>query len=326
MSNQQKPPRKHHYLPRFYLAGFASHSTLWVYEKGRLVRGSKPEAEGCQKDFYAFEENGIKNFKFEKWFADLEHTLAQVIRDVTSSKREPTEEERTRLALFMGTMYTRTPLGRRLSDEKFGPATSRVMKEVAADPDEFRKHYFSMDTDSPDPEIAEEVRQGILAGRSDALEELPEFKLESIIEVGESVAKVLLQMGWRFVYAPDSHQFITSDNPLVCEVSEPGSKEIHFRCGVNLPNAAVWFPLTQNICILMQKGLKPGLATAPGATIRGMNKRIMVAPTAASMPESNRRVSKERSTVTAARSPSRASTLGTREREFDSVAIPKIRR
>jgi hypothetical protein len=69
-----KPPRKHHYIPRFYLAGFASPGPkprLWVYEKGRDPRKSTPKLEGCQRDFYTFEENGEKNFEFEQFGADL---------------------------------------------------------------------------------------------------------------------------------------------------------------------------------------------------------------------------------------------------------------
>src|SRR6266851_10448708 len=39
--------------------------------------------------------------------------------ELVSSKREPTGTEKTCLAVFMGTMYTRTPLGRQLGDERF---------------------------------------------------------------------------------------------------------------------------------------------------------------------------------------------------------------
>jgi hypothetical protein len=65
-----KPSRKHHYIPRFYVAGFASvgpKPRLWVYEKGRDPRKSTPKLEGCQRDFYTREENGEKHFAFEDW-------------------------------------------------------------------------------------------------------------------------------------------------------------------------------------------------------------------------------------------------------------------
>src|SRR6267378_4074242 len=122
MSNSAKPPRKHHYVSRFYLEGFCAPASaktngkrlLWVYEQRREPRCSVPGAEGWQRDFYSFEENDTKNVDTERWFAGLETRIAPLIADIVSCKRQPTEAERTCLAVFMGTMYTRTPLGRQL--------------------------------------------------------------------------------------------------------------------------------------------------------------------------------------------------------------------
>ena len=63
-------------------------------------------------------------------------------------------------------MCTRAPLGRQLGDERFGPATSQMLKRVAANPIEFREIYFSMDPrfrDREDEERIEQVRQDILS-------------------------------------------------------------------------------------------------------------------------------------------------------------------
>ena len=90
---------------------------LWVYEKGHEPRRSIPEA--YQKDFYSFDKNGTRNVDTERWSAQLEKRIAQLITELVSSKREPTGAEKTCLAVFMGTMYTRTPLGRQLGDERF---------------------------------------------------------------------------------------------------------------------------------------------------------------------------------------------------------------
>jgi hypothetical protein len=251
-------------------------SVLWVYEKGKQIRRSRPELEACEKDFYSFEDNGSRNVEVEEWFSRLEDKIAPIISDLAVARREPTPDEEAWLALFMGTMYTRTPLGRRLSDEKFGPATAQMLKEAAGDPEKFREAYLSVDTGFPDEETAEQVRQDILSGRGEALGSRDDFKLASIIEVGKTVADVLLTMGWRFVYAPDGQRFITSDNPFVSEVSEPGSNRIHFRVGANIPNAGVWFPLTQNLSLMMQKSLTPGVTTVSSSLAREMNKRVMI--------------------------------------------------
>lgn len=70
------------------------------------------------KEFYSIDENGARNVETERWFAQLENRIAPLITELVSSRREPTEAEKTRLAVFMGTMCTRTPLARQLGDER----------------------------------------------------------------------------------------------------------------------------------------------------------------------------------------------------------------
>jgi len=84
-----------------------------------------------------------------------------------------------------------------------------MLKRVAADAIEFRELYFSMDPRFRDWEhekTIDEVWQGILSGKTDALEAGDHFRLASIIEVGITVGEVLCEMGWRFIYAPDGHR------------------------------------------------------------------------------------------------------------------------
>jgi hypothetical protein len=249
---------------------------LWVYEKGRLPRCSVPEAEAFRNDFYSFEENGERNTEVEAWFGQLEKQVAPIIGDLKTSKREPSPQERGCLATFMGTMYTRTPLGRQLSEERFGPATLRMLKNAAADALEFRRLYESVDAGPADEQTVEQVRQDVLLGRSDALEARADFRLASVIQTGLVVARILLEMGWQFIHAPQGHLFITSDNPFVSESSVPGSRAIHFRTGVNYPNTAAWFPLTRDVCLLMKRDLISGTASTPANTARAINKRIMI--------------------------------------------------
>lgn len=273
-------PRKHHYVPRFYLANFSTverkKQRIWVYEKGREPRKSTPGLEGCRKDFYAFEENGQKNTEVETWFSNLEGAVAPLIADLVRTKREPTPKERLRLSVFMGTLYTRTPIGRQLDERLFAPAVTTRIKNAANDPEEFYKLYAEFNTQPSSPDEVEETRQDVLSGRSDELEASEPFRLASMIQVGIQYGEILYGMDWQFIHAPDGQMFITSDNPVTCEVADPHNpRALHFRSGPNLPNAAVWFPLTSRACLLMHRGLVPGFGTAPGAAIREINKRLM---------------------------------------------------
>src|SRR6266550_3785293 len=101
------------------------------------------------------------------------------------------------------------PWGDNSATSVFRPATSQMLKRVAADAIEFRELYFSMDPRFRDWEhekTIDQVWQGILSGKTDALEAGDHFRLASIIEVGITVGEVLCEMGWRFIYAPDGHR------------------------------------------------------------------------------------------------------------------------
>src|ERR1700693_1087450 len=99
----------------------------------------------------------------------------------------------------MGTLYTRTPLGRRLDDRIFGPAVTKRIKSVANDPDAFYKLYAEFDTEPFSQEVAEQARQEVLSGKSDELEASDSFRLASMIQVGIQYGKVLSEMDWQFI-------------------------------------------------------------------------------------------------------------------------------
>jgi Protein of unknown function (DUF4238) len=274
-------PRKHHYVPRFYLANFSSlegkKHRLWVYEKGREPRKSTPTLEGCRKDFYAFVENGQRNTEVEAWLSKLEAAVAPLIADLAQGKRGPSPNERIRLAVFMGTLFTRTPFGRQMDESLFAPAVTKRIKSLANDPEAFYKLYAEFNAEPSSRELAEQARQEVLSGKSDELEEDEPFRLASIIHVGIQYGEVLSEMDWQFIHSPEDQLFITSDNPVICEMGDPNDpRRVHLRSGPNHPNAAAWLPLTSRVCLLMHRGLVPGVATAPAKAVREINKRTMM--------------------------------------------------
>jgi hypothetical protein len=98
-----------------------------------------------------------------------------------------------------------------------------------------------------------------------------------MIQVGIQYGEVLSQMDWQFIHSPEDQLFITSDNPVICEMGDPlNPRAVHLRSGPNHPNAAAWLPLTSRVCLLMHRGLVPGVATAPAKAVREINKRIMM--------------------------------------------------
>lgn len=278
-------PRLHHYVPRFYLKGFADPSILkrenkeaiWIYEKGKEPRRSAPEKEARERDFYSWVAGDTRNLDVEHWFGNLENQIAPIITSLSEAPREVASSEKELLALFIGTMQQRTPAARWLAENRMDPLISKLMKETAADPVTFRSF---VEENRPFPEEGEafdleEIRQDILAGRGDVIAENPEHKLLSIIEVGKMVAKVLLEMNWQTIYSEDQDHFLTSDDPVISFVVD-ASEKLQLRAGVGTPGVDVWFPLSHTICLRMNKDCEAGLGRWLSAGIRMINKLLII--------------------------------------------------
>jgi hypothetical protein len=69
--------------------------------------------------------------------------------------------------------------------------TTRQLMRAASDPDAFYKLYESIETSFPGKEAAEQARQDVLAGKGEELERQRDFRLASMLQVGNDVAEVL---------------------------------------------------------------------------------------------------------------------------------------
>jgi hypothetical protein len=251
-------PRLQHYVPRFYLSGFADPDILrtekkeviWVYERGKQPRRSSPKSEARERDFYTYVNNGSRNADVEKRLAYLEQQVAPILARLAKDRRLIADSEKEWLALFIGTMQMRTPSGRYLSEARINPLVTQMMKEAAADPAKFRS--FIEDTcELPRDEDfdLEKVRHDLLAGHGEALFARQDLNLLGIIEVGTLVAQVLLEMNWQTIYTDDDSPFLTSDDPVTTFVVNEQTNRLHLRMGVGSPGVNVWFPLCRSLCL-----------------------------------------------------------------------------
>lgn len=278
-------PRMQHYIPRFYLSGFADpnildtegREVLWVYERGKQIRRSSPTNEARQRDYYSLVAEGCRNVEVETWLGNLENEVAPIIADLVRDRRHVTEREKQTLALFIGIMQERTPAGRWFAENKVGPLTNQIIKEAAGDPEKFRS-FIEDNYRLPEEEGVdlEEVRRDILAGRGEQLSALQDFKLTSIIEVGKMVADVLLGMNWQTIHSEEQEPFLTSDDPVVRHVLDERSNRLHFRMGVASHGVNVWFPLCRTACVRITRESEDGVGRWVPAGIRYLNKMVIM--------------------------------------------------
>ena len=122
-----KPPRRHHYTPVFYLKRFAdADGRLHIVSRDTGKRWtSNPENTGLEKDFYTLEDmpEGEDQYFIEKSFAEFEGKAASVLDEIIDSRAIPKDKDRfdiLRPPGFFG------PAFRLLNTDATIPLSSRV--------------------------------------------------------------------------------------------------------------------------------------------------------------------------------------------------------
>jgi hypothetical protein len=67
---KNKPPRRHHYIPQWYQAGFADNEgLLWVYDRQtQRFRQDIPKNICCERDLYTIDPAGRRDRRIETEF------------------------------------------------------------------------------------------------------------------------------------------------------------------------------------------------------------------------------------------------------------------
>src|SRR5258708_28885892 len=106
---------RHHFVPTFYLRGFAESAdddVVWVYSKDSdKLFCDKPENIGLEKHYHTFQQlDGTKNTNtIEDYFCHVwEGPTAKIIESIKGGSL-PTGDDRAFFASFLGLSFTRSP-------------------------------------------------------------------------------------------------------------------------------------------------------------------------------------------------------------------------
>lgn len=213
-------PVVHHYVPRFLLRRFADPKTgqVWVYEKGAgRVWQCNPENVAAERRYYAFTgERGEPDNTVEDAFSKLEGQVAPIIDRFDRDKAMPTTAERQILAEFIALSLLRVPSFRKPVERFHGEIAEKLSLMMAHHKEAFERTVREVEQKTGQkPNVsAEDLRQAILSKKF-KYEGSPFASLEMMLEVSPKIARIIHQMRWQLLHAPDGVSFITSDRPVV---------------------------------------------------------------------------------------------------------------
>lgn len=210
-------PRRHHFVPRFYLEGFCAEDSraLAVYDRVRnAYRAQRPSEVAHRRDYYAYEdEQGNRFFDIEAALGELETAASHSMRRVDNGD-ELTDDDRMALATYVAFQYTRTPAYAAWLGAFRAHGAGREEVETLPEP--------------PDPAVGRVEAIGAM------LRHAPRF------------AHVFLRLNWT-IWRRESERtsFVTSDSP-VCRVWRDQPEEhVYAGAGFLSPEVITILPLSQ---------------------------------------------------------------------------------
>lgn len=244
---KQTRAKGQHYVPRFYLSHFAdTDGFVHTYDKQEgICRGAKPEDTGKEGNFYSFDgPDGEHWDELETTLSQIESLAAPVHARLVAGSI-PTDGDRDAYALFLATLYMRTPAMVNAMAGFYGDLaqiTSMIAEDNPLDPAAFVQEYEAKIGRSIEPDERQRI-VAMLGNKQNITMNVDRRVGLNAIKSAPEVANLLRQMSWLVLDVHDGN-LITSDNPVV-RVSPPETRNspygdggfLHKRMFVTVPLA-----------------------------------------------------------------------------------------
>lgn len=233
----ESPPRRHHYVPAFYLAQFTLEgnrdSRLFVFDQSRVKSWpSTPDGAAHKRDFYAVDLGPDTHpATFEaKVMSEIDGKFSSVVRKTTSEKRIPKGEDLVTLLNFVASSMARTPRIRKLVDQVYGHVANEHMKALISTEEGWNTFLAlspGVRTEFSNEEL-ERYRQAILDDSFDIAVDSTSDKLhyntwqvQELINLVDGALPLLAERNWSLGVAIDqTPDLVCSDTPVSLAINK----------------------------------------------------------------------------------------------------------
>lgn len=268
-------PRKHHYLPQFYLEGFkispqkGKKPHIWQIEKGGNQKHYSPSIKdtGCIKDFHTLDHNDHEpdHKTIETQLSKIEGEQSELVHYITDNKNIDSSRI-GELAEFISFMRHRVPtfaLHVETSHRKIVLDSFKIMHQAGMFgtlPDELRKTFETNGIDNG---------LNITISNWKIVQQMLQTGLSS-----ENI-NILSQFNYQIYYTENLDTFVTCDNPVA--LYHPNYDDIKpYGVGLGIKGVEVTFPLSSNILIAAGFHLKPGVYLVNHDQLYEFNRRTII--------------------------------------------------
>jgi len=213
-------PRRHHYVPAFYLAGFSDtqrmDGDLWVLDKKELSQfRTTARNAAVERDFYRV-DSGDDPSAVERALSEIESEAARILRTIVRSRSLPKGEDLERLLLFVAFMYARVPGRRLLFAESMEKLTKQTLQLIFESEERYEAVRKRMEHDGVTfGDISfKQLREFVYSDRL-SVEPTRDTYLAQMLREARVLFPLLIKRSWYLlVVEEDAGDLVCSDCPV----------------------------------------------------------------------------------------------------------------
>ena len=268
-------PRKHHYLPQFYLEAFkifpqkGKKPHIWQIEKEGEQKHYSPAVEdtGCIRDFHTIDHNEQEpdHKIIESMLSQIEGKQAELVQLIIATK-EVSNSQIIELSEFISLMRYRIPA--------FAAHVEASHKAEVLDA--FKIMYKSGKLGEPPIALKNEFES---KGIDEAINiEISNWKIvEQMFKVALSNENISLlsQLNYQVFYSKEPDAFISSDNPVALYHQNYNLLK-PYGVGLGIKGVELTIPLSHDTFLKAGHHLKPGTFVASSEQVNEFNRRTII--------------------------------------------------
>lgn len=217
-------PKRHHYVPQFYLRGFTGKKDQLLVTDRRKDETFRtaPDNVASQKHFNRIAVEGMHPNAVEKALAEFESEVAPALERIKEAKSLAMEEDKALLLNLLAAVALRNPWRRKEIGKIIDLAARRLLADKFATKEKWQRAVAEMKADGVWDEKAgvtfEDMQQAVKSLKVDAPKEL---SIAIEIDQHDRLAELLWKRKWQLLKAADSSGgFVTTDDPVCLRWSD----------------------------------------------------------------------------------------------------------
>lgn len=263
-------PKRHHYLPVAYLAGFTPsgnrNDVLHVFDLHRQTRWqARPSTVAYQNHLYTLDVSD-EPASMEAKLAARESQIMPIIRTVCQRERF-TADELDQLLSFMALTLPRLPIARRMMEAWVERKSSRPFEEALREPDAWQ--WLAEHRRQSLNEVVSEVKSYLSRGGD--TRQL--WHVRMIDPLQTLLGGLLRARIWSLCVAPHAHPFICSDNPI--GVALPLDFASNEEPTLGHQSAILTFPLDRHVAVVAGIYDQPGVSHVSEPAVAEINAQTL---------------------------------------------------